>query len=267
MIWRKSAAAARAATPDAADYGRRHLMNRARLGRYSLWQFRDFWLERGVAILIIGFLWGYVLLEPLRRTMGPQWNAPNSPVRSLSFQVASAVVSLAVLIALNGMVSTDRKQGYYRFLFAKPVSPVAFYAQVFFVYMLGVLIAMLVLASLLRLILPTFNVFNYLLYSALIYIAMGGIGFFLSVATRFDWVTLAAVWLGSRILRSVYGPANDYRSKLVEVLPPVHKLDELANSLIANGTAPMWDVVWLVGYGVVFFVLGLVILRRGALSD
>jgi hypothetical protein len=264
---RRSTAAERAANPDAADYGRRRVLNRGRLGRYSLWQFRDFWLDHGIAILIIGFLWGYVLLEPLRRTMGPQWNAPNSPVRSLSLQVASAVVSLAVLIALNGIVSTDRKQGYYRFLFAKPVNPVAFYSQAFFVDMVGVLVAMLVLASLLRLIVPTFSIINYLLYSALIYVAMGGIGFFLSVATRFDWVTLAAVWLGSRVLRSVYGPANDYRSKLVEVLPPVHKLDELANSLIANGTANIWDVAWLAGYGMLFFGLGLVILRRGALAD
>lgn len=242
-------------------------MRRGRLGRYSLWQFRDFWFERGIAILIIGSLWGYVLLEPLRRTMGPQWSAPGSPVMGLALQVASAVVSLAVLIALNGMVSTDRKQGYYRFLFAKPINPVAFYAQVFFVYMAGVLIAMLVLAILLHTILPTFSISNYLLYSALIYLAMGGIGFFLSVGTRYDWLTLAAVWLGSRILRGVYGPQGGWRSKLVELLPPVHKLDEVANSLIANGTAHATDVAWLIGYGMLFFVLGLVILRKGQLSD
>jgi hypothetical protein len=242
-------------------------VTRARLARYSLWQFRDFCLERGIAILIIGFLWGYVLVAPLRTAMGTQMTAPNSPVLGLLLQVASAIVSLSVLIALNGIVSSDRRQGYYRFLFAKPVSPVAFYVQVFLVHMAGVLLAMLILGSLLHTVLPTFSVVNYLVYAALIYIAMGGIGFFLSVATRFDWLTLAAVWLGARVLRGVYGPGHDWRSKIVEILPPVHKLDDVATSLITHRTAPTWDVVWLVGYGAFFFVLGLVILRQGSLAD
>src|SRR6185503_4311304 len=110
----------------------------------------------------------------------------------------------------------------------------------------GMLIAMLILASLLHTVLPTFSIVNYVLYAALIYVAMGGIGFFLSVATRFDWLTLAAVWLGARVLRGVYGPQNDWRSKLVELLPPVHKLDDMANSLIAHRTAQTGDVLWLV---------------------
>jgi hypothetical protein len=242
-------------------------MSHGRLGRYALWQFRDFWVERGIAILIIGFLWGFVLIEPLRRAMGAQLTAPGSQVMGIVIQVASAVVSLAVLIALNGMVSTDRKQGYYRFLFAKPVNPVEFYAQLFFVYMAGVVLAMVVLAGLLRTVLPGFSVLNYLIYSAVIYIAMGGIGFFLSVTSRYDWLSLAAVWLGSRILRDVTLRFNDWRTKLAQLLPPVHKLDEVANSLIYSRTAQMSDLLWLVGYGALFFVLGLVVLRRGSLAD
>lgn len=242
-------------------------MSRGRLGKYALWQFRDFVMDRGIAILIIGFLWGYVLFEPLRRAMGPAWNGAQSSAFPLALQISSAIVSLAVLIALNGIVSTDRKMGYYRFLFSKPVNPVVYYAQLFFVYMAGVIATMFVLSSLLHIILPVFSVWNFLLYTAVIYIAMGGIGFFLSVATRYDWLSLAAVWLGARILRGVYGPKGDWRSKAVELLPPVHKLDELANSLIARGTAETHDVLWLAGYGALFFVLGLLILRRGSLAD
>jgi hypothetical protein len=96
---------------------------------------------------------------------------------------------------------------------------------------------------------------------------MGGIGFFVSVATRFDWVSLAAVWLGSRILRSLYGAKGGWRSKAVELLPPVHKLDEVANSLIATGSAHATDVLWLLGYGALFFVLGLALLRWGSLAE
>jgi hypothetical protein len=238
------------------------------LARYSRWQFRDFVVERGVAILIIGFLWGYVLMAPLRGALSAQMSTGRAnPMWGIALQIASAVVSLSVLIAVNGIVSTDRKSGYYRFLFSKPVNPVFYYTQLFLVYMVGVLASMLVLSSLLHTILPTFSILNFLLYTALIYVAMGGIGFFLSVATRYDWLSLAAVWLGSRILRTLYGPKNDWRSKLVELLPPVHKLDDVANSLIGTGTAHATDVLWLFGYGALFFALGLVALRWGSLAD
>jgi hypothetical protein len=238
-----------------------------RLARYSLWQARDFAIDRGIAILLIGFLWGYAFILPLRSTMALQMTNQASPVWTFTLQIASAIVSVAVLIAVNGIVSTDRKMGYYRFLFAKPVNPILYYAQVFFVCMAGVMASMFVLSRLLQTILPSFSIVNYLLYTALIYVAMGGIGFFLSVATRYDWLSLAAVWLGARILRTMYGPGNDWRGKAVELLPPVHKLDEVANSLIGTGTAHASDVLWLLGYGALFFALGLLILRRGSLAD
>ncbi|HEY4671170.1 MAG TPA: hypothetical protein VIG78_03800 [Gemmatimonadaceae bacterium] len=244
------------------------MTSRGRLARYSLWQFRDFLVDRGIAIVLIGFLWGYVTFEPMRRTMGPAWTGDQrSPMWGIALQFTSAIVSLSVLIALNGITSQDRKNGYYRFLFSKPVDAVAYYAQLFFVYMVGVLLSMLILSSLLHIILPAFSILHFLLYTALIYIAMGGIGFFLSVATRYDWLTLAAVWLGARIVRGIYGAKNDWRSKLVEVLPPVHRLDELANSLIGTGKAETTDVIWLLGYGLFFFVLGLFVLRWGSLAD
>lgn len=243
-------------------------MSYANLVRYSLWQFRDFIMERGVAIVIIGMLWGYLLVEPLRRAMGEAFAAgPRSPTWPLVITVASSVVSLSVLIALNGIVSTDRKTGYYRFLFSKPVSPVAFYAQMFFVGMAGVLLCMLLLSAVFQMIVPEFRIFNFLLYAALIYIAMGGIGFFVSVATRFDWLTLAAVWVGSRVLRDVYGARPGWRSKAVELLPPVHKLNDVSHSLITRGSADASDILWLAGYGALFFALGLLILRRGSLAD
>jgi hypothetical protein len=239
-----------------------------RLIRYAPWQFRDFVTDRGIAIMIIGVLWGYLLIAPVRASMGPAFAAsPLSPTWSILMTVISSVVSLAVLIALNGMVSTDRKLGYYRFIFAKPLSPVAFYTQLFVVYMAGVLIAMLVLSLMLKHFVATFSVFNFLLYSAIIYIAMGGIGFFISVATRFDWLTLAAVWLGSHMLRSLYGAKPGFVGKLVQLLPPVHKLDGVANGIITYRSAPASDITWLLAYGLLFFVLGLVLLKRGQLAD
>ena len=244
---------------------------RGRLGKYSLWQFRDFVMQHGIGIAIIGLLWGYTLLAPLRaamNTQSPTQLAAGSPIWGIVLQITSAVVSVSVLIAMNGIVSSDRKNGYYRFLFSKPINRVLYYAQAFLVYMAGMLLIMAVLSLLLRTILPSFNVYYFVLYAALVYIAMGGIGFFLSVATRYDWLSLAAVWLGSRMLRAIYsGPRAGWKGKVVEILPPVHRLDDVANSLIGTGSAQSSDVVWLVGYGLLCFALGLVVLRYGSLAD
>ncbi|MDQ3673231.1 MAG: hypothetical protein M3365_02505 [Gemmatimonadota bacterium] len=239
-------------------------MNRGRLAKYSLWQFRDFVLEKGISIVIIGLLWGYLQLLPFRLSISPQMT-PEVIIRILTL-LAGSLVSIAVLIALNGIISTDRKLGYYRFMFAKPVSPVQYYAQLFVVHLVGLLSGMLLLAGVFYFVAGRFNVWNLLMYTALIYVALGGIGFFISAASKYDWVTLAAVWVGARILRALYGNAEGWKSKAVELLPPVHKLDGVAGSLIATGTPPLQDVAWLAGYGSLFFVLGLIVLHRRSLA-
>src|SRR5207237_1696025 len=134
-------------------------------------------------------------------------------------------------------VSSGGNAGSHGFLVSHPVNVVLYCAELFFICWVGVVAIMFGLSSLLHSIMPAFSIVNFLLYAAVIYVAMGGIGFFLSVATRYDWLSLAAIWLGSRILRGVYGPKHDWRSKAVELLPPVHRLDEVANSLIGRGTA------------------------------
>jgi hypothetical protein len=239
-------------------------VSRGRLAKYSLWQFRDFVMEKGISIIIIGLLWGYLQLLPFRQSFSPEMT-PELITRLVTL-LAGSLVSIAVLIALNGIISTDRKLGYYRFMFAKPVSPVRYYAQLFVVHLVGLLSGMVLLAGVFFFVAGRFNVWNLVLYTTLIYVALGGIGFFISAASRHDWVTLAAVWVGARILRGLYGNGDDWKSKAVEVLPPVHKVDTVAGSIIATGSAPLGDVAWLFGYGALFFVLGLLVLQRRSLA-
>ena len=239
-------------------------MSRGRLARYSLWQFRDFVMEKGISIIIIGLLWGYLQLLPFRQSFSPEMT-PELIIRLVTL-LAGSLVSIAVLIALNGIISTDRKLGYYRFMFAKPVSPVRYYGQLFVVHLVGLLSGMVLLALVFFFVAGRFNVWNLILYTSLIYVALGGIGFFISAASKYDWVTLAAVWVGSRILRALFGNGDDWKSKAVELLPPVHKVDTVAGSIIATGSAPLGDVVWLAGYGALFFVLGLLVLQRRSLA-
>jgi hypothetical protein len=239
-------------------------VSRGRLAKYSLWQFRDFVIEKGISIIIIGLLWGYLQLLPFRQSFSPEMT-PELIIRLVTL-LAGSLVSIAVLIALNGIISTDRKMGYYRFMFAKPVSPVRYYGQLFVVHLVGLLSAMVLLAAVFFFVAGRFNISNLVLYTSIIYVALGGIGFFISAASKYDWVTLAAVWVGARILRSLYGNGDDWKSKAVELLPPVHKVDSVAGSIIATVGAPAGDVLWLLGYGALFFVLGLVVLQRRSLA-
>src|SRR5688500_19525510 len=86
-------------------------------------------MEKGISIIIIGLLWGYLQLLPFRQSFSPEMT-PELIIRLVTL-LAGSLVSIAVLIALNGIISTDRKLGYYRFMFAKPVSPMRYYGQLF----------------------------------------------------------------------------------------------------------------------------------------
>jgi hypothetical protein len=243
-------------------------MSRGRLGRYSLWQFRDFAADKSPSVLIIGLLLGYLAIEPMRRALGAAWATnPAVPLQRILAQIVSPVITLSVLIAVNGMVSNDRKTGYYRFLFSKPISPVAYYAQLFLVHLVGVVLTMAVLAGLFRWLIGTIAIPHVLLYTLLVYLSMGGIGFFISAATRYDWLVLSTVWVGARILRALYANAHDFRSWLVQLLPPVHRIDDVSNDLLTGQMAASRDMLWLVGYGALFFVLGLYVIRRRSLVD
>jgi ABC-type polysaccharide/polyol phosphate export permease len=243
-------------------------MSSGRLVRYAGWQLRDFLMDRGLPVVLIGILLGYTAIEPMRIALGPGWNHnPAFPLTALLGTIVSPVISLAVFISLNGIISNDRKMGYFRFLFAKPIRPLEYYAQLYAVHFVGMLVTVLLLTSLFRLLVGTVPFASVALYTLIVYIAMGGIGFFVSASTRYDWLVLAAIWIGSRILRTVYQEAPDFRSRLVQILPPVHKIDGVATSLLAGRPADQSDMLWLVAYGALFFVLGLLVINHRSMVD
>ena len=112
------------------------------LRRYLLWQLRDFVRERGYAVLIVGFLLGFTVVGPVRG-MGRAIDA--NLARTMLIMILTQVGFILPFITLNGIVSTDRKMGYYRFLFSKPVSIPGYYIQLFIVYFIGFLAATLIL--------------------------------------------------------------------------------------------------------------------------
>jgi len=235
-----------------------------RLAKYALWQFRDFATEKGISLLIIGLLLGFVQLLPFRLPGSPELTTER--ITRIIGTLANTILLIWVFITVNGIISNDRKLGYYRFLFAKPVRPIQYYGQLWLVYLLGLLTALALVSGLFVVFVGRFNVWNLALYATLLYISLGGIGFFVSAITKHELPVLAGIWLGSSVLRAMYGNDTGWKNRALDLLPPVHIMDGVAVSLMTTGTADLGRVVWIVGYGLLFVGLGLVVLHRRPLG-
>jgi hypothetical protein len=241
---------------------------RARLGRYALWHLRDYLRDKGIATLITLGLVGYLTHIPIMRARAQGLGG------ALMEQIADqAFISglkflgfVGVLFATNGIVADDRRHGYYRLLFAKPVSVVEYYAQKWVVYGAGFLIVAAALLAIHGATVEPFFPRAFLPTLALVYVALGGIGFLLSAAWRFDWLSLAVVLGLSDMLWLLFRDDPSLPGSLVRLLPPVHLLDGLYRVVRKGGGVAVGDVVWLGGYGMACFVAGLVVIRRRPLA-
>ncbi|MEJ7812642.1 MAG: hypothetical protein WKG32_19675 [Gemmatimonadaceae bacterium] len=263
-----------------------------RLGQYALWQARDYLWERGVPSLLVGAL---VLAAPANtvrqaasQARGARAEADVSLLALVLIAATFKVLAfMIVLLSVNGIVSNDRKQGYFRFLFAKPVSVPRFYAQAFALHGLGALAATAILLAVFRAaIYPVFPV-GTLALVALTYLSVGGIGFLISTLSRFDWATLSVVFALSQFLRIGFPPGESWYGRgLHWILPPLHKLNDVTDALIRGGNpggfaigaagqasalqvsdpAFLHAVLWLAAWGVGAFVAALLVLNRRPLA-
>ncbi len=232
---------------------------RDNLRRYSLWQMRDFGRDRGIALMIIGLALGFAIVAPVRMMSMPVSESSAKQLMSVALQ---QIVFICAFVALNGIVSNDRKQGYYRFLFSKPVSIPAYYAQQFVVYFVGFLAVMAALLGVFAIFIYPLSPVGPLIYCAIVFLSLGGIAFFISSLFRFDWPILAAVFLGSALLHTIWEFKEGWRRIVIAALPPLNKLTGMLGTIMTGGTLDTNSVLWLLGYSLLFFLAGIFVLRR-----
>jgi hypothetical protein len=233
------------------------------LRRYLLWQFRDFVRERGYAILLVGFLIGFTIVAPVR---GMGRTIDSNLARNLVIAVLSQVTFILAFITLNGIVSTDRKLGYYRFLFSKPVGIPAYYTQLFFVYFIGFLAAVAILLGVFSFFTAPIDLVRPLLFCALLYLSLGGIAFLISTLFRYDWPILAGIFLGSAVLHSLWQFDEGWRRMVLSILPPIYRLTAELPNIVNGRPVDTNSVLWLLGYSAICFAAGLYVLRRRPFS-
>jgi ABC-type transport system involved in multi-copper enzyme maturation permease subunit len=245
--------------------------HRARLIEYVPWLARDYLLNQGIATVIVGVLIGIMAIVPAAAaTLGSvQLGAvPPELANQMLRVVATAIVFVGVLFATNGIVANDRKLGYYRFMFSKPLSPTRFYATVFGVNGVGLVIATLVLMGLWYVTVRPMSPARMVLVVAIMYVAYGSLGFLLSASWRFDWLSLVGVMLVANVGWSVKSQLPAVLQWMLYLLPPVHRATDIYSLSVAefSTTIPWSSIAWLVGYGAVCFVAAIVVIRRRPLG-
>ena len=99
------------------------------------------------------------------------------------------------------------------------------------------------------------------------FLAYGGIGFLLSAAFRFDWMSLVTVLLVANVGWNLWGDSTGPVLWLLHLLPPVHRSDHVFDMMLGGGGPVPWaSIAWLAGYGLACFLLGLVVIRRRPLG-
>jgi hypothetical protein len=245
---------------------------RARLLEYAPWMLRDYLMNQGPSTAIVVLLIGFMTLLPLiQGAAGAPMSVgrvPRDAAASMLRAIVPPLVFLGTFFATNGIIANDRKLGYYRFLFAKPVSPPWYYALTFAVYGAGLLLVSAALMGLWSLTVRPMFPAELLLVVALMYVAYGGIGFLLSAAWRFDWLSLVTVLLVANVGWSVWGNSSGAKYYLLHLLPPVHKAASIYALVASDVVRPLpWDAIWwLGGYGLVCFLLGMLVVRKRPLG-
>ncbi|NUO93638.1 MAG: hypothetical protein HOQ19_07185 [Gemmatimonadaceae bacterium] len=257
----------------------------ARLGAYVPWQARDYLVDRGAPTVLIGLLFGYMVAGGMVRAMNLTLQQMSAAALARAGGAAAArasavanltsifletalgnLVFLGALFAMNGIVANDRKQGFYRFLFSKPVSPDRYYGQAFLVHWAGFLVVVTLLGLIYQaLIGPVLTVPLYAAVS-LLYLCYAGIAFALSAAARWDWLSLVAVTVLSNYLWLMYGTSTSAAAWVLYLFPPLHRTSAVYTA-VAGGTALPWSLLaWFAGYGAICFAIGLVVLRHRRLA-
>ncbi len=256
-----------------------------RLGAYALWQARDYFVDRGTPTVLIGALFGYMVGGPMMASLHVRLAgmSPAALARAGGPDAARAVlvadltstfitmllgnlVFLGALFATNGIVANDRKLGYYRFLCSKPLAPLRYYGQAFFVHWGGFLVMTSLLGLLYRALVGPILSMPLLVAAALMYLCYAGIAFALSAAARWDWLSLVAVTVASNFLWLRYAASTSAFTALLYLLPPIHRTNEVY-AAVAGGTALPWALLaWYAVYGAIAFGIGLVVLRHRRLA-
>jgi hypothetical protein len=245
-------------------------VKRGRLTKYAIYQLGDYMRERGVFVGLIGIIIGWGALLGIRGQYGIGWKTMDGASLLSEGVIRSALTQLSfftVLLSVAGVVANDRKHGYFRLFFAKPVNVVRFYLQAFAAAWVGALLVMLILHGIWSLVAPAVAPWGTLRAMTFQFWVAGSTAFLMSTLVKWDWVATGVLWGGSEIFREIYRNDSGAIAWLVRhFTAPTHVIGELRDAAY-NGTWPDNEkLTWALLYGAACMVLAVIVLRRRPLA-
>lgn len=238
---------------------------KAGLLRYAPWQLRDYMRDRGLitfalATIIAGLAWLAWREQALAAGMAPRAMNRGQAAGYIG-SVFGFFAWFGTLTAVNGLASNDRTRGYFRLMFSRPVSVVWYYLQLWAINGLGLALVLSVLLGIFSVLVLPFYPAALLLWIAVYWIFLGGIGFLLSALTRFDGMALVVLFLLSALLRTAAGDASGTGARIVRVVAlPVDRAHAMLQPVLDGGVLAR-DAVGILVYGLVALTLGVLVLR------
>ncbi|MCH7474977.1 MAG: hypothetical protein IIA27_09925 [Gemmatimonadetes bacterium] len=230
----------------------------ATLPQYFPRQLRDMLLTRGAAMLVIGVVFSLPILMGALR-ISQSGAIPQSGAAALLDGSLRGTSPFLVMVATYGIIGEDVRRGYFRFLFAKPISPVLYYAQAFLAALIAFLAAQLIVVAVFALAVEPAWPERWLLERTVFFLSFGSVIFALSRVLPIDWlIGLLFFGVGSEV-RDWYPVSESLRGKVFNVVfPPSH--------LMESGLFPVegieWGhVAWVVGYAAMCLAIGLSLVR------
>jgi hypothetical protein len=239
------------------------------LGRYARWQLRDFVMQKAPILGILALLLMYPLvagawdvspnLRQFAQEMRDKW----------IYVMFSILTPLGTLAATRGIVSEDRQQGFHRFLFAKPIRMVRYYAQQFAINFAGVMAVLAAVALLYAVVIGPFALLPAFVPAAVFFVLFGGVTFLFSTLSRYDWVwTLGTLAASAWVKLLVDDRGWSILRPLKALLLPLDAFGEMVVAwmklTLGDGTvaAALGTTAWPLAYGAAAFAAGLWVLKK-----
>jgi ABC-type multidrug transport system permease subunit len=244
-----------------------------RLLRYARYQLPDFLQQRLVLPLILLAFAAGLPTYLMTRNTPPGWMQSPQGIglaKQMFSQSITLYLPLGAFVGAAGVISADRQQGYFRFLFSKPVNVLAYYAQTYLLHAAAYVAVFGLIVWGYGAYTVHFSVHRSMEAAVLTFALIGGLGILFGVLTRFDAATLIVCYVPAIILQQLTAAPNGqpdgglpgWLAAIGKALPPALKLDSLREHLYAGQPldgAQLWHVL---GYGGIAALLGFVLLRR-----
>lgn len=233
--------------------------------RYAPWQLRDYLRDRGIVTFAIATLFAGLAWMAWREQAIASGMSPRAMNRGQAAAYIGSVMGFitwfGALTAVNGLAANDRTRGYFRMLFSRPVGVGWYYLQLWAINGLGLMLVMSLLLGLFSALVVPFFPPAVLLWIAVYWTLLGGVGLLLSALTRFDGIALVVLFLVSALLRMAAGDAPGTGARIVRLLTlPVNRAHDMLAPVLDGAALPR-EALGVFAYGLVALTLGILVLR------